>query len=190
MIDFTESAKRALDRFAKTTGLRLVPDPLMHLAGEDVCILDIAGYRQLESYTCGYAAGAMILHTFRPGASLETFFEQCNPDYEHGLDAKPLIRCLRANGIGVSQRHNLDFDKIASTIDQGYPIITLTKTLRSDEEHWVVIYGYGRHPNRVFIAGEGIPLINNLTGEKEIPWSAFSRSKWAQRGFGLVCWGK
>lgn len=43
---------------------------------------------------------------------------------------------------------------------------------------------------RVFIAGEGQPLINNPTGQKEIPWLEFSRSKWARRGFGLLCWGK
>jgi hypothetical protein len=190
MFNFTESAKKALDVFASATGMRLFPDPLMHPGGEDVCTLDLPGYRQLESYTCGFVAGAMVLHTFRPGASLKKFFAHCSPDYEHGLDTKPLIRCLRANGIGVSQRHNLDFERIVSTIDQGYPIITLTKTPRSDEEHWVVIYGYGKKPNRVFVAGEGLPLINHLTGQKEIPWSTFSRSKWAERGFGLVCWGK
>jgi hypothetical protein len=121
MFNFTESAKKALDVFASATGLRLFPDPLKHPGGEDVCTLDLPGYRQLESYTCGFVAGAMVLHTFRPGASLKKFFEQCSPDYEHGLDTKPLIRCLRTNGIGVSQRHNLDFEKIVSTLDQGYP---------------------------------------------------------------------
>lgn len=190
MFNFTESAKKALDVFASATGLRLFPDPLKHPGGEDVCTLDLPGYRQLESYTCGFIAGAMILHTFRPGASLKTFFDECSPDYDTGLQASQLLRCLRANGIGVSQRHDLDFEKIVSTINQGYPIITLTRTPRADEHHWVVSYGYGKKPNRVFIAGDGLPLINHLTGQKEIPWSEFSRSKWARPGFGLVCWGK
>lgn len=34
---------------------------------------------------------------------------------------------------------------------------------------------------RVFIAGEGLPLINNPNGQKVIPWLEFSRSKWARR---------
>ena len=190
MIDFTKSAKKALDLFARTTGVRLLLDPLRHPGGKDVCTLDLPGYRQIESYTCGFVAGAMILHTFRPSASLKEFFDQCRPDYDTGLQTNKLIRCLRTNHIGVSPRYDLDFETIVSTIDQGYPIITLTRTPRTNEAHWVVIYGYGRHPNRVFIAGEGLPLINNFTGQKEIPWSTFSGSKWAERGFGLVCWGK
>ena len=190
MFNFTERAKKVLDTFAHTTGIRLVPDPLRHPGGEDVCTLEVQGYRQLESYTCGFAAGAMILHTFHPGACLDTFFEQCNPDYDNGLETKPLIRCLRANGLGVSEKHDLTFEKIVTTINQGFPIITLTRTRDRSTEHWVVLYGYGRNPNRVFFAGEGLPVVNNFTGEKEILWSEFSRSKWAQRGFGLVCWGK
>ncbi|MBL9160690.1 MAG: hypothetical protein JNJ70_24635 [Verrucomicrobiales bacterium] len=190
MFNFNKTAKKALDILASATGLRLVPDPLLPPAGKDVCILDIQGYRQVESYTCGFVAGAMILHTFHHGASLRRFFEQCSPDREMGLQQNRLVRSLRANGIGVGLRHDLDFENIAATLEQGYPIITLTKTERSDVIHWVVIYGYGRRPNRVFIAGEGLPLINNLTGHKEIPWPRFSRSKWANRGFGLVCWGK
>ena len=87
MFNFTESAKKALDVFASATGLRLFPDPLKHPGGEDVCTLDLPGYRQLESYTCGFVAGAMILHTFRPGASLKTFFDECSPDYDTGLQA-------------------------------------------------------------------------------------------------------
>ncbi len=190
MFNFTEPIKKALDVFASATGVRLVPDPILHPGGNDVCILEIPGYRQIESYTCGFVAGAMILHTFHPGASLKKFFDQCRPDRDTGLQQNRLVRSLRTNGIGVGERHNLDFESIAATLDEGYPIITLTKTSRSDEVHWVVIYGYGRKPNRVFIAGEGLPLINNLTGQKEIPWSRFSRSKWAERGYGLVCWGK
>jgi hypothetical protein len=49
MFNFTESAKKALDVFASATGMRLFPDPLMHPGGEDVCTLDLPGYRQIES---------------------------------------------------------------------------------------------------------------------------------------------
>lgn len=58
-----------------------------------------------------------------------------------------------STGIGVGDRLNLDFESIPATLDEGYPIVTLTKTPHSDESHWVVIYGYGRKPNRIFIAG-------------------------------------
>lgn len=190
MFNFTQIATKALDTFATATGIRLVPEPLRHPSADDVCTLDIQGYRQIESYTCGYAAGATILHTFHPDACLDKFFKQYNPDHDHGLEIKQLIRCLRANGIGVSEKHDLTFKKIAATLDEGFPILTLTRTNERNIQHWVVLYGYGKNPNRVFIAGEKLPVINRITGSQEIPWSEFSRSKWADKGFGLVCWGK
>jgi hypothetical protein len=190
MFNFTKIATKARDTLADATGIRLIPDTIWHPSADEVCTLDIQGYIQIESYTCGYAAGAIILHTFHPDACLDKFFEQCNPDYDHGLEIKPLIRCLRANGIGVSEKHDLTFNKIVATLDEGFPIITLIRTKEKNIQHWVVIYGYGKNPNRIFMAGEGLPLLNRITGSQEIPWSEFSRSKWADKGFGLVCWGK
>ncbi|QIF02843.1 C39 family peptidase [Roseimicrobium sp. ORNL1] len=190
MFDFIGNAKKALDAFAQATRIRIVPDPLWHPGGDEVCLLEVPGYRQIESYTCGFVAGAMILHTFHPGACLKTFFEQCTPGRASGLDTEPLIRCLRANRIGVSVKRELTFKQIAAALDHGYPILTLTRTPRPNEVHWVVLFGYGKNPNRVFMAGEGLPVLSSLMGQKEVLWSEFSRSKWAQRGFGLVCWGK
>jgi hypothetical protein len=102
-----------------------------------------------------------------------------------------LVRALRASGIGVSCRTKMPFADICEAIDSGYPIISLTKTPRSDEVHWVVIYGYGKKPDRVFIAGDDkLNFIGTWLGRKEVRWVDFRRSVWGEAGFGLICWGK
>jgi hypothetical protein len=184
-------AKAALDEFSRLTGWRTVPEPLAHPDDPNVCTLDIPGYKQIESYTCGYVAGSMILHTFHPSRSLSRFFKLCRPDYETGVQTTTLVRALRASGIGVSCRTKMSFADICEAIDSGYPIISLTKTPRSDEVHWVVIYGYGKKPDRVFIAGDDkLNFIGTWLGRKEVRWVDFRRSVWGEAGFGLICWGK
>jgi hypothetical protein len=191
-----ESIKERIVSLWDTTldaaGWRIVPDPLPHPDDEGICTLDVPGYKQIQSYTCGFVAGAMVLHTFHPHRSLRKFFERCNPSHANGLEIQPLIRSLRSSGVGVSERHHLGFPEIVRTIDEGFPIITLVKAklLGEKMQHWVVIYGYGLSPNRVFIAGDGPPVVGTLMGRKELLWSEFRSRKWDPRGFGLVCWGK
>jgi len=188
VLDF---AKTGLDNLSSLTGWRIVPEPLAHPDDPNVCTLDIPGYKQIESYTCGYLAGAMIVHAFHPRRSLNQLLKQCAPDYETGVQTTTLVRALRASGIGVAVRENMTFADICKAIGSGYPVITLTKTPRADEVHWVVIYGYGKAPNRLFIAGDDKwNFIGTLLGRKEVRWSDFQRSIWGQRGFGLICWGK
>jgi hypothetical protein len=184
-------AKKSLDSLSSLTGWRIVPEPLAHPDDPNVCTLDVPGYKQIESYTCGYVAGAMIMHTFHPRRSLERMIKLCAPDYETGVQTTTLVRALRASGIGVAVRENLTFADICKAIESGYPIVTLTKTPREDVVHWVVIYGYGKATNRLFIAGDDKwNFIGTLLGRKEVSWSDFQRSIWGQRGFGLICWGK
>lgn len=181
---------KLLDLYSHYTGHRVVSDPLDHYGYGEVHTLAMTGYRQLESYTCGVVAGAMVLHTFHPRRSLEKFFELCDADYDQGLDTKPLIRSLRASGVGVKEHKDLTFAKIVNSLDNGYPIITLVKTSDPKVDHWVVLYGYGKNPDRLFLAGEGVPLVDNILGGKERYWQNFSSMEWAEQGFGLQCWGK
>jgi len=57
------------------------------------------------------------------------------------------------------------------------------KTGREDTDHWVVIYGYGRRPNLVFVAGQGIHFI----ARQRKAWQDFRR-QWSPPGEGIVCW--
>src|SRR6185295_7778849 len=44
------------------------------------------------------------------------------------------------------------------TIDEGFPIIGVIENPGSEAAHWIVIYGYGRKPDRLFLATNGIPI--------------------------------
>lgn len=173
-----------LDGFAALTGIGLIPDRLPYASDDETeTTLAVPGYQQTESYGCGFVAGLMVLHTFKPKASIDRFFRRVNPDREWGIETGPLGEALRQSGVGVSVRENLTYDRIAETLEEGYLIITCVKTGQSDVDHWVVAYGYGVSPNRIFVAGNGILRRHVL------PWADFRRV-WSPKGFGLVCWGK
>ena len=74
---------------------------------------------------------------------------------------------------------------MAAAIEDGYPIITTVKRSSAYDLHWVVLYGCGRAPNRVFVAGNGWPYLDGHV----LPWVDFRRV-WSPRGEGLVCWGR
>ncbi|MCE9616531.1 MAG: hypothetical protein K8T26_19830 [Lentisphaerae bacterium] len=176
-----EQILKWLDRFADKTGIRIMPDRLPHPSGDDVTTLDVPGYRQIDSFSCGAAAALMVVRTFRPGFPAGDFHDLCSPD--DGIQVPRLIRFLRKSGIGVIERDDLTFARIAERIDAGFPIITLVNQ-KDDLQHWVVIYGVGLKPNRVYVGGMKLPIV----GRKEYTWREFSRM-WF-KGFGLVCWGK
>ena len=72
---------------------------------------------------------------------------------------------MRSLGIGVDRRTKLTFDDICDAIDAGRPVLVCVTTSDPDMSHWVVIYGYGRRPKLVFVAGQGLPLHRPTAGE-------------------------
>ena len=91
----------------------------------DVAVtLAVPGYRQTHSYTCGFVAGLMVLHTFRPRASSTVFYYKVSPDEDTGTSTTALVRALRQSNIGVSRRTNLSFAGIQGAINDGFPVIT------------------------------------------------------------------
>ncbi len=178
--------------FADLTGVEVYGE---RLAGSDhpgAVVLDVPGLRQTRDYSCGYVAALMVMWTFRrPGTkagqtkSMTSLWYRVEPDTETGTSTTRMIKALRASGIGVSHRRDLDFDSIVSAITDGFPIIVVVKTARPDTEHWVVVYGANPTLRRVFVAGNDLPFI----GRNEYRWGQFRRI-WAEPGEGLVCWGK
>lgn len=180
----SELASRALDTFSETTGFVAVRDRLLHPGGDDVVTLDVPGYKQTNTFCCGATAGLMILRKFKPNASISAFYRLVDPDPDHGTDTGELVRALKKSGVGVDVRYNLTWRSVRRTIHDGYPIATVVNTKDSSIHHWVVIYGVGVNPNRVYLAGDGLPWI----GKREHAWPDFT-SRWRPKGFGLVCWG-
>jgi len=154
------------------------PDP-----GVAEVLLDVPIYRQTHSYTCGFVSGLMVLHTFYPHADVWRFFDEVKPSPEQGVTIDKLVRALRMNTIGVSIKRSMDFDDIVKAIDRGFPIITSVVTAAEDEEHWVVIYGYGEIPPCVYVGGD------TLLSPQRRYWEDF-RDEWGEGRVCLVCWGK
>ncbi|MCB1204403.1 MAG: hypothetical protein KDN18_09100 [Verrucomicrobiae bacterium] len=180
-----EVADQARDAFAARTGICVLHDRLKHPGVPGVVTLAVPGYRQVESYTCGFVAGLMVLHTFHPDADIDAFFHRVRPTRRHGASTRKVADALRRSGVGVSIRKRLGFREIRREIDAGFPILTCLKTGDEDVEHWVVIYGYGLKPNRLFIAGNGLPFFD----AREISWETYLKTAGSGRA-GLVCWGK
>ena len=176
---------QAVNWMADTTGIRVMPDSLPHPRDPDVQTLKIPGYVQSQLHTCGFVAGLMITHYFRPEYPVARLFEKIRPHTTWGVSRSRLRDTLRGCGLRVSWRSDLDFRGIVDAIDHGRPIAMLVNTRTPGVMHWVVCYGYGMRPNRVFVAANGLPLLSR----KEYPYSVFQSHWWAHKGFGLVCAG-
>ena len=176
---------KVLDLVANTTKIRVLPDRLLHPKGPNVETLKVPGYYQSQGYTCGFVAGLMILHYFRPDFKAERLYERIRPHKARGVSRRRLMDCLRSHGLRVTWRTDLDFSGIADAIDHGKPIAVVVRTRNIDVDHWVVIYGYGRKPNKVYLAANGLPFLSR----KEYPYNMFKAHFWETPGFGLVCAG-
>ena len=161
------------DGVSLMTGIAYKEDELEY-TGE---CLNVPGYCQIESYTCGFMAGLIVLHTFKPNADSTDFFYTVDPCRVMGTTTEELKGSLGAWDIGVDEYDNLDIDEICLHIDDGYPVIT-TLNVYPGMDHWVVIYGYDG--NELLLANNN----HNRLTRKEF------RRQWPEKGFGLVCWGK
>jgi ABC-type bacteriocin/lantibiotic exporter with double-glycine peptidase domain len=81
--------------------------------------------------------------------------ELTGPDLYHRLRTNPqgttqgaIVRELRRAGVKANIRYDVGFDRIVREIGRDKLLIGYL----FDAEHWLVIYGYGRRPDRVFVA--------------------------------------
>lgn len=179
-----ERAGQALDRFSDQTGIVLVEDWLKHPDVPDVVTLkNLPGYRQTNTYSCGFTAAAMVVHHFYPRRSINRLYQLVQPDEEMGTSSAKLIGALRKSGIAVQEREDLKWTDLQQAIQMGRPVIASVSTRSADVLHWVVLYGYGRRPSRVFVAGHGIPWL----GKKEFTYFEFRAAMWNPEGYALIC---
>lgn len=177
-----EARDAVVDRISDFTGYAAVRVPLQKASRDGEVTLDLTGYRQVNTYACGAIASAMVVKFLRPQMSFERIHAAVDPTQATGAGAMRVVRALRSLGISVSRKDNLTFDSICAAIDAGHPVMACVKTDDPDTEHWVVIYGYGRQPKLLFVAGQGWPLIH----KQRVAWAEFRR-QWASPGEGLVC---
>lgn len=112
-----------------------------------VVTLPVPGYRQARNYSCGFAATLMVLrHYDRTLCGAELF--SALGTARDGTGQSAIVRVLRSEGVRANLRYDMTFDRMASWISAGKVLIGYLE----DEEHWLVIYGFGRSPERVFVA--------------------------------------
>ena len=138
-----------------------------------VSTLELSGFRQARNYSCGYAAALMILRYFERDLRGRQLFEELGTARD-GTSQSAILRVLRAQGLSVNIRYDADFERIIRAIEGGKPCIAYL----IDEEHWIVIYGYGRSPERVFVAD---PEPNK---DMVYPWESYGPRL---GGFAMVC---
>ena len=170
------------DWLSERTGYAATRVPLRRASGPNEVTLDLPGYCQLDSYCCGVVAGVMALKLFQPRASFTAFHARVQPHPENGTSTTRLVRALRQSGLRVTDRADLTFAGLCAAIDAGCPVLVVVQNPGADAAHWVVVYGYGRKPNRVFLATNGYPFI----AKNVVPLRQFARL-WSPHGNGLLC---
>jgi ABC-type bacteriocin/lantibiotic exporter with double-glycine peptidase domain len=138
-----------------------------------VTVDSLRAYRQSRSYSCGFASALMVLRSFGRAVEGRELFESLGTG-RSGTRQNAIIRELRRRDTSANVRYDLDFDALCRAIDAGKLIIGYL----FDAEHWLVVYGYGLAPARVFVAdprpGEGC----------EQAWDSYAGRL---DGFGIVC---
>lgn len=142
--------------------------------GDPTCAANrVRGYYQVREYTCGFASTLTVLHGFRRFADPEEVYRQLGTD-RSGTRQTAIVRTLRHYGLSASPRYDLDFEAMARQIRHGSLLVVYHHRL----EHWLVLFGYARDPERVFVA-------DSLPGHKsEHPWTEFGPKL---NNFAIVC---
>lgn len=174
-----DCAKAAIDAITPDEPVR---NPLHILARRDerAVLLELPHYRQIKTHTCGLVAGLIVVHYLLPRRSADAFSKRVGPSSEWGVHQRRLVQALRKTGIRVSIRSDMGFEDIAAAIGRGKPVI-ITLARSDEEDHWEVIGGYGRRPNRLFLWNESW-----FRQPARFSWREF-KAKWEPIGLGLVC---
>lgn len=170
------------DVFSDLIGFAAIRVPLDRAKHPREKTLALPGYRQIDTYSCGAVAAAMAAKCLKPSLSFQQVHGAVKPLPTTGADYPKVTRALRSLGIKVACYEEMTFMHLCEAIDLGRPVLVSVTTDNLEVDHWVVVYGYGRRPNLLFIAGDGFPWQSN-----RMPLAVF-RARWSPEGMGLVCY--
>jgi len=172
------------DQLVGLTSIRAVPSPLTPASDEKSFCLDVPGFRQVSSYSCGYIVGLMVARFFDSSVPEDEFYTAIDPTAEYGVPDEQLIEVLWRFGVKVRFRAGLSFEDLEKNIRASRPMITSVR--RRTHGHWVVIYGIGREPDRVYVSGNEVPGLGRLFRSHEMPREEFEKI-WDEERFCLIC---
>ncbi len=115
----------------------------------------------------------MVARYFAPNVIASELYELLGTSRD-GTRQTSIVRGLRAIGVSANIRYDVDYDRLRQQVDRGKPVISYL----FDDEHWVVVYGYAKAPDRVFVAD---PRPGHAS---EYVWSSYG-DRLGQ--FGIVC---
>lgn len=170
------------DQITDWTGLAALRVPLARASGRRAVTLDLPGYLQTNSYGCGAVAAVMVVRYFQPQMQFGAVYEAVAPLPEIGAQPRQVARAMRSCGLRVTARGRLQFSDLCQSIKEGSPVLVVIRNPGADSRHWVVVYGYRRIPDQVYLANNGLPFFTR----NRVPWSVF-RKLWEPKGNGLVC---
>jgi hypothetical protein len=170
------------DLVSHYTGLCALRVPLQQASGPRAKTLSLPGYVQTNSYGCGAVAAVMVARYFKPHLEFGRVYEAVAPAPQTGAGRTRIVRALRACGLQVRAGHRFRFEDLCQAIDAGSPVLAVIHSPGADCRHWVVLYGYRRIPDKLYVANNGPPLVTS----NQVARSAFERL-WEPRGNGLIC---
>lgn len=133
----------------------------------------IRAYYQVRQYTCGFASALTVLHALQRRVEPRELYRALRTDYT-GTRQTAIVDALRGRGVSANLRYDLDFARLARALDAGRLVIGYHHPM----EHWVVLYGYGRDPARLFVA-DPLPSMGS-----EQMWDKYGPKL---NHFGIVC---
>jgi ABC-type bacteriocin/lantibiotic exporter with double-glycine peptidase domain len=148
--------------------------PLANMpVGADGAAIRERAYYQVRDYTCGFASTLTVLHAFRRYVDPAELYRRLGTD-SSGTRQTAIVREIRAFGLSAALRYDLDFQGLARVIDEGALVVGYHGRL----EHWLVLCGYRRGPERVLVA-------DSLPGHRvEHDWNTYGPRL---GNFGIVC---
>ena len=170
------------DQITDWTGLAALRVPLERAAGSRAKTLAIPGYAQTNSYGCGAVAAVMVVRYFHPEMAFGAVYDAVAPLPDLGATTSQVARAMRLCGLKVTARRRLKFGDLCQSIQAGNPVVVVIHNPGSDSLHWVVVYGYRRFPDQVYLANNGLPLLSRI----RVSRSVFQKL-WEPKGNGLVC---
>jgi predicted double-glycine peptidase len=156
---------------------------LERASGRRAVTLDLPGYLQTNSYGCGAVAAVMVVRYFQPQMQFGAVYDAVAPLPEIGAQPRQVARAMRSCGLRVRAKGRLQFSDLCQLINAGSPVLVVIRNPGADSRHWVVVYGYRRIPDQVYLANNGLPFFTR----NRVSLSAFRRL-WEPKGNGLVCW--
>ena len=126
----------------------------------------------------------MAARCLHPALGFGAVYEAVDPLPHSGAGTRRVAQGLRQCGLRVAVRDDLTFARLAHCINQDSPVLVCIHNPGSENRHWVVVYGYARKPDQVYLASNGLPWLTR----NRVDRAQFEKI-WAPKGNGLVCSG-